>query len=135
MAWEQAMMTVTMPTATDLTTKQYYFVKISAGLIVVCNGATDIPLGVLQNKPLGTATQNDRATVCIMGITKINGDAALTQDAWIGPSADGQADAKTIATDATEFICGRMLTATSGAGGIGTAMINCITPHNAVTAN
>lgn len=135
MAWEKEMITVTLPTATDLSTKQYHFVKITAGLIVICAAATDIPLGVLQNKPLGTASQNDYATVCVFGITKINSDAALAQDAWIGPSADGQADAKTIGTDATEFICGRMLSATSGAGAIGTAMINCITPHNAVTAN
>ena len=135
MAWDKEMITVTLPTATDLSGKQYYFVKLSAGLVVICAAATDIPIGVLQNKPLGTSTQHAQATVCIFGITKVNSDAALSQDAWIGTSADGQADAKTIGTDVTEFICGRMLTATSGAGGIGTASINCITPHNAVTAN
>lgn len=136
MAWEKEMITVShVPTVTDLSTKQYHFVKVVNNLIVLCAAATDVPFGVLQNKPSGTATQPKTATVCIFGITKISSDAALLQDAWIGTSADGQADAKTIGTDATEFICGRMLTATSGAGALGTAAINCITPHNAVTAN
>jgi hypothetical protein len=136
MAYEQGPMILhSMPTATDLSAHQYRFVKLSAGLVVACSGATDIPIGVLQNKPVGTATQSALATVCMLGITKIAADAQLAQDAWIGPSADGQADAKTIGGDATEFICGRMLAAASGAGAVSTAAINCITPHNAVTAN
>jgi hypothetical protein len=135
MAWEKEMITVTCPTQVNLSALQYYFVKKVAGLIVAVTAATDIPFGVLQNKPTGTATQPASATVCILGITKINSDAALTEDAWIGPSADGQADAKTLGTDATEFICGRMLTTTTAVNAVGTAMINCITPHNAVTAN
>ena len=135
MAFEKFMILESFPCATDLSTKQYHFVKITSGKVVICAAATDIPVGVLQNKPVGTATKDAIATVCSFGVTKINSDAALTQDAWIGTSADGQADAKTIGTDATEFICGRMRTATSAAGAIGTAAINCITPHNAVTAN
>lgn len=135
MAWEKEQITVShIPTVTDLSTKQYHFVKIVNNLIVICSAATDIPLGVLQNKPLGTAAQPKTATVCVFGITKVSSDAALLQDAWIGTSADGQADAKTIGTDATEFISGRMLTATSGAGALGTAFVTCMA-RNAVTAN
>lgn len=137
MAFAKEMTHVTMsyPTITDLSTKQYHFVKLSSGNVVVCSGATDIPIGVLQNKPLGTSTVPAVATVCMFGITKVAADAALSVGNWIGTSADGQADAKTLGTDATEFICGVMMTATSAAGAIGTAAINCITPHNAVTAN
>lgn len=135
MAWDKEMITESLPTQTDLSAKQYHFVKKSSGLVVICAAATDIPYGVLQNKPNGSAAQPATATVCTLGISKIVSDAALADDAWIGTSADGQADAKTIGTDATEFICGRMRGATSGAGAIGTAAINCWTPHNAVTAN
>lgn len=135
MAYEQFMLLQSFYTAVDLSASQYYFVKLSAGLLVPITGATDIPIGVLQNKPLGTAAQPVLGTVCMLGVTKISADAQLAQDVWIGPSADGQADAKTIGADATEFICGRMLRSASGAGAISTAAINCITPHNAVTAN
>ena len=135
MAWDQQQFATTLMTATDLSTLQYYFVKMTAGLVVACTGATDIPIGVLQNKPVGTAARPVGAEICYLGISKVNSNAALTSGDWIGPAADGQADAKTLATDATEFVCGRMLTTTTTAGAIGTAMINCITPHNAVTAN
>lgn len=135
MAWEKEQITVShITTAVDLSTHQYKFVKIVSNLIVLCAAATDIPLGVLQNKPVGTTARPVTATVCIFGITKVSSDAALAQDAWIGTSADGQADAKTIGTDATEFISGRMLTATSAANALGTAFVTCL-PHNAVTAN
>jgi hypothetical protein len=135
MAYEQFMLLQSFPTQTDLSAKQYHFVKLSSGLLVICAAATDIPIGVLQNKPNGSASVPALGTVCMLGVTKIVADAALNQDAWIGTSADGQADAKTIGTDATEFIAGRMLRSASGAGAISTAAVNCITPHNAVTAN
>lgn len=121
------------PCTTDLSAKQYRFVKLSSGNVVAITSATDIPIGVLQNTPDGIVGES--ADVCLFGVTKIEADAALSQGDWIGPSADGQADLKVIGTDATEFICGRMLTAASGVGAVGTAAINCITPHNAVTAN
>lgn len=112
--------------AADLSAKQYYFVKqTAAGEVNVCTGATDKPIGVLQNKP----ESGEDAEIISFGITKVSADAALSVDDLIGTSADSQADAKTPGSDTTEYVVGRVLTATTAAGGLATAMINCMNPH------
>jgi hypothetical protein len=133
MAWELPVLTLSQfKAAADLSAKQYYFVEITAaGTVNVCNAATDQPIGVLQNKPKSGET----AEVMVIGVTKVSSDAALSVGTLIGPSADGQADAKVIGTDVTEFVCGRVIEASTAAGGLATAVINCVAPFNAVTAN
>lgn len=124
MAWEVdgAVKLVGFTASADLSAKQYYFVKISgAGTVDVCSGATDKPIGVLQNAP----TSGGVAEVCIVGITKVNSDAALTAGTLIGTAADGQADAKTPGTDTTEYTCGQVLVASGAAGGYAVAVVNC----------
>lgn len=112
----------TLTASADLSSKQYYFVKISgSGTVTVCSGATDRPIGVLQNKP----TSGQPAEIVVVGHTKISCDAALTAGNAIGTSADGQADAKTAGTDTTEYIVGIALRTTGAAGEIGEALINC----------
>lgn len=112
----------------DLSTKQYYFVKLDgSGNAVVCSGATDNPIGILQNKP----TSGQPAEIVVVGVSKVSSDAGLAIGAQIGTSSDGQADAKTVSTDATEYVCGRVLTATSNAAEIATVVINCAAPHRA----
>lgn len=106
----------------DLSTKQYYFVKLSAAnTVVVCAATTDKPIGILQNRP---AAAGDPATVCVIGETKVNSDAALSVGASIGTAADGQAAAYT-AADTTKFICGQVVVASAAAGGFATAIIDC----------
>lgn len=110
----------------DLSAKQYYFVKISGvNTVTVCAGATDKPIGVLQNAPVSGA----EAEVCCIGVTKISSDAALTAGDSIGTSADGQADAKTQGTDTTEYVVGQCITTTGAAAGLVTAVINCASPN------
>ena len=117
---------ITLEANADLSSKQYYFVELDAnGKVGACNAATDRPIGVLQNKP---DASGKAATVLVMGVSKIVSDAALDENNLIGPSADGQADKKIPGTDTSEFLCGTMLTATGGAGEIGTAVINCASP-------
>lgn len=113
----------------DLSGKQYHFVKLSGtGMgVVVCAAATDIPIGVLQNKP----TSGQEAEVVALGLTKIVGDANLAIGDQIGTSADGQADAKTVGTDTTEYVVGRVVVENSAAGGLVSAVINCMNPHRA----
>lgn len=111
----------------DLRTKQFYFVKLSGQTVIACTGATDKPIGVLQNAP----NSGEAAEVMSIGITKVSSDAALSVDALIGTSADGQADAKTPGTDTTEYVVGRVIGASGAAAGLATAMINCATPHRA----
>lgn len=119
---------LTMSAGADLSAKQFYFVKISAAnTVVVCSAATDKPIGVLQNAPVSGAS----AEIVVVGVTKINADAALSAGNLIGTSGDGQADAKTPGTDTTEYTVGQMLTATGAAGVIGTAVINCAAPSRA----
>ncbi len=112
----------------DLSTKQYYFVKLSANkTAVVCSGATDKPIGVLQNTPIsGQACE----IVCV-GVTKVSSDAGLTYGNLIGTSGDGQADAKTPGTDTTEYVVGQVIVGTSNAAELATAVINCASPARA----
>lgn len=106
----------------DLSAKQYYFVKLSAdNTVVVCSGATDVPIGVLQNAPASGGV----AEVCIAGITKVSSDAALSAGNRIGTSGDGQADAKTAGTDTSEYAVGIVLIGSGAAAGLATAAINC----------
>lgn len=118
----------TLEAAADLSGKQFYFVKLdSNGKAAVCAAATDVPIGVLQNKP----TSGQAATILCVGTSKVSSDAALNEGDLIGTSADGQADAKTPGSDTTNYVVGQMITATGGAGVIGTAAINCANPHRA----
>lgn len=106
----------------DLSAKQFYFVKMSGeGTVTVCAGATDKPVGVLQNNP----TSGQEAKVCAIGVTKVSGDADLNYGMLIGTSGDGQADAKTPGTDTTEYIAGQVIKGNGAAGGLATAVINC----------
>lgn len=99
----------------------YTFVKLSAAnTVVVCAGTTDKPIGVVQE----TVASGGAAPVCIIGITKIQGDADLAYGDQIGTSADGQAAAYT-ASDTTKHVVGTVLIDNAAAGGLITAVINC----------
>ena len=129
MAFEgQQPVKLSLKAAGDLSAKQYFFVKLDAnGDVVICAAATDIPIGVLQNAPL----QNASAEVCVLGVTKVSADAALNEFDLIGTSADGQADAKTVGADITEYIVGQVVLPTAAAAELATATINCMNPHRA----
>lgn len=114
--------------AVSLAAKQYYFVKLDADKrVVVCAAATDIPIGVLQNNP----AVGEEAEVCIIGNTKISGDADLDAGMLIGTSGDGQADQKVAGTDTTEYIVGQVTRGNTAAGGVISAFVNCASPSRA----
>jgi len=99
----------------------YTFVKLSAANTVVpCSGTTDKPIGVVQEAVASGGT----GKVCIVGITKIEGDADLAYGDNIGTSADAQAAAYTV-SDTTKHIVGIVLIDNAAAGGMITAAINC----------
>lgn len=107
----------------DLSTHQFKFVKLSADRkVIICAAATDVPVGVLQNKPDASGKE---ALVMVAGRTKVNSDAALTIGAQIGTAADGQADIKVPGTDTTEFICGIVSRISGAAGEMAEANISC----------
>lgn len=112
----------------DLSSSQYKFVKLnSSGEVVVCAAITDIPIGVVQNKP----TQGGVAEVVIAGITKIQGDVNLARGDQIGTSADGQAAAIVHGTATTVYGVGQCLLDNSTAGGLATCVIDCSAPGRA----
>lgn len=119
---------ITLEAGADLSAKQFHFVKLdNDGKAVVCSGATDKPVGVLQNNPVATQA----AEIVVLGLTKVSSDAALAIGVLIGTSADGQADVKTPGSDTTEFVVGTVLVATSAAGVIASVLVNCANPHRA----
>jgi len=119
---------ISLKAGADLSAKQYYFVKLnSSGNAVVCAAATDVPVGVLQNNP----TANQSAEIVVVGLTKVSTDAALAIGNLIGTSSDGQADAKTVGTDTTEYVVGVAMVTSGAADTITTAMVNCANPHRA----
>lgn len=112
----------------DLSAAQYHFVELGAGgTVTVCNALTDVPIGVLQNAP----KSGQAAEVLALGVSKVVGDADLAINDLIGCSADGQADARTIGTDTTHYVVGRVIKENGAAGGLITAAINCLNPHRA----
>jgi hypothetical protein len=129
MAYEIPGLVITLPAAGDLSAGQYKFVELnSSGQVAICDAVTDIPVGVLQNKP---AAAGAAAEVMVMGVSKVQGDADLTKGNQIGTSADGQAAAYAAGTDTTKYIVGQVLEDNAAAGGLITAIINCANPHRA----
>lgn len=107
---------LTFKAAADLSAAQYKFVKISAAdTVALCSAATDIPIGILQNKP---SAAGRAASVRIFGVSKVSADAAIAAGDLLGTSADGQADPKVAGTDTTHYVAGVALSACSNAGEI-----------------
>lgn len=130
MAYEinQYSVKITLPAAADLSTKQYYFVKVNtSGQAALCSGATDRPIGVLQNTP----TSGQAAEVLVVGGTKIVSSASIDEGALIGTNASGKADGKTPGTDTTEYAVGTVILAAGADGELLTAVINCASPARA----
>lgn len=126
MAYEIPCFSITLPAGGDLSSSQFKFVKLnSSGQVVDIAAATDIPVGVLQNKP----ASGGAAEVMVIGISKVQGDADLAKGAQIGTSSDGQAAAYVNGTDTTKYVVGQVLLDNSAAGGIASALINCANPH------
>lgn len=129
MAFEGQQVKLTGVTASaDLSAKQYYFVKMSGEkTVTVCAATTDNPIGVLQNAP----TSGQPAEVCVVGLTKVSGDADLDYGNVIGTSSDGQAAAYAAGTDTTKYLVGRVIAGNGAAGGLITAFVNCISGRGA----
>lgn len=119
----------------DLRTKQFFFVKLAAlaaaasdGLedqVDIQNGATDIVIGVLQNKP----NLGEEAEICVVGVTKISGSADLSSGFPATPQLiRGDASGQAAAAAAGDYVVGQLLIAPTAANAIGTAIVNCVNP-------
>ena len=117
---------VTLVAGADLSSSQYKFVKIdnATGKAVIVNGATDRPIGVLQNSP----SSGQEAEVLIVGGTKIK--AGGTASAGQPLFASASATAVTLAygtTASASYGVGTFVT-TAAAGDTCTAVIDCANP-------
>jgi hypothetical protein len=129
MAWEiPGEMDGTRAAGADLSSKQFYFVKLHTdGTVILCAATTDVPYGVLQNKP----TSGQTASVMVSGISKVVGGADLDAAQFIGPDGNGKARANVPGTDTTKYIAGQVIEGNTADGGLVTAKINCQAPHRA----
>ena len=119
---------ITLPAGADLSTKQYYFVKVnSSGNAVLCAAATDAPIGVLQYNPIS----GGEASIVVVGGTKLVAGAAIAAGIKIGTDSAGKADAKVAGTDTTEYTVGQVLLASAADADVLTAVINCASPNRA----
>jgi hypothetical protein len=111
-AHEERLRSSTYVAGADLSAKQYTMVKMNtSGQVIAIAAATDLPLGILQNKP----TSGQSATVAVAGVSKLVCSAAVTASNPIGPSNDGRG-APTQATGVA--IIGQARTATANANEI-----------------
>ena len=109
----------TFTASADLSAKQYYIVKMSGdNTVTVCAAVTDVPIGVLQNKP----ASGGQAVVRVFGMSKVSADATLAAGDIIGTSADGQAQPVTQCSETTVYNIGQAVTG-GAAGTLQTALI------------
>lgn len=87
MAVKEALISVTLPAAADLRTRQYSFVTIGAGGTVDVTGNNDHADGVLLNDP----NSGEAAIVAISGIVKVKCGANVTRGGNVGSGANGLA--------------------------------------------
>lgn len=111
----------------DLSAAQYAFVKLTATGVTVCSAVTDVPYGVLQNKPKAGA----ECEIVVIGVTKIQADESLARGNIIGTSADGQAQIVVEGTETTVIVAGQILKAAGAAGRLATAVISLAAPSRA----
>lgn len=130
MAWEIPVLTISLVANSDMSAaaNQFKFLKLNSdGTVDICTATTDIPVGVLLNKPAANAT----AEIGCLGVFKVQGDVDLSKGDLIGTSADGQAALRTPGTDTTKYTSGRVLEDNAVAGGLVTAFIDCLAPGRA----
>jgi hypothetical protein len=87
MAFEQGLQTISMPVNADMSAKQYFIMKASAGKAAVA-GAGQQPIGILQDDP---AADGRAGCIGIDGISKVVAGAAISAGAYVASDANGKA--------------------------------------------
>lgn len=81
---------ISRPTQTDLSAKTYFAVKHDSNELVVLAGAGEQAIGILQNAPLGTATEEALAQVRTLGLSRAKAAGTITSGAFLKSDADGK---------------------------------------------
>lgn len=127
MAVEVPGLQLSFQAAADLSAYQYRFVKLDAnGQAALCSAATDIPLGILQDKP---AAAGRACNVMLDGRSKIVAGANLAKSDRVGTDSTGRAVALIAGTDTTKYPVGLVVNDNSIANGLADIIFDCKSPH------
>lgn len=123
---DKTVMTESFPAGADISAEQWHFVKLNtSGEVVAMAAATDIPVGILMNKP---DAQGEEALVMVVGRVTATFGASINPGVLIGPAADGEVEAKTLGVAPAQYYCGAVTINGGAAGRRGEILINCLTP-------
>lgn len=90
--YQQNLVCITGIVDTDLSAKQYHFVDMDTnGDIVAVSTTGGKVLGVLQNNPNGSATQDKLATVAVAGIAMVKAGGVINPGDWVKSDNAGKA--------------------------------------------
>jgi hypothetical protein len=89
MAYEMDVLDVSLLCRTDLSGKQYRFVKLSADNTVAVCGNGEKAFGILQNKPDGSVVPKT-ARVRVFGVSRLEMQATCAFGEYIGSQANGE---------------------------------------------
>ena len=115
----------TFEAGADLSTKQYYAVKLDSNGQVVVAGAGEAAIGILQNKP---AAAGRAAQVRVSGVSHWVAGGAIAGASRVAPHGDGKAQVAVAASGDTQagaaadtvvgsFVLGRILGTAAAASG------------------
>ena len=102
-------------------TNQFTIVKLTASGVVETSGAGEKSIGVLQNRP----NEDQEASVCVQGVTKVQAGAVVLAGAQIAADADGRA----VTAAGPDYSIGVAVTASTGADGYVTAVVDGSIAH------
>ncbi len=123
------------PASGDLSASQYNFVKLNgSGQVTAITAATDIPIGVLQNKPKALGQM---AEITVIGVTKVNAGGAIGIAKQISFTAAGKASTPATGENglgaayvqATQLVVGFLYQQTAAANNdVCSVVVNCLNP-------
>lgn len=123
MAYEIPGQQISFQAAADLSAKQFFFVKLdTSGNMAAIAAVTDIPLGILQDKP---AALGRAGCVMLDGVSKVVAGANLAKGDQVGVDSTGRAVTYLAGTDTTKRIVGTVLDDNVAANGLATIMFDC----------
>jgi hypothetical protein len=113
MATELACFEHSWPAVRDLSSYQHRIMKLSSGQIDFATAATDVLLGVIQDKP---AAAGRAGCVRIYGISKVEAGDAVLENALVTSDNVGRGVTAAAGAGTNNYIIGRALTAAGAAG-------------------
>lgn len=87
MATENIQASVALEASTDLSARQYHFMKLSSGQLALCGAGQDA-IGVLQDDP---AAAGRAGNVAMLGIVKVKIGGTVTIDGDVASDSTGRA--------------------------------------------